>query len=366
MCCTLALYPPRSDAFPREVKQVVLETLSITEWVLVAFSVLIAVMVGAWLFKRLEEKPYEAGVGIRSIVGVITTLGIGLIISGLLVAPIGQAVGLRVPPEVPPPVVPEVQNVGYVQVVVIDQYKIPETAIQSARIQVTLSEPEKAKAIIDVAEDNSNTDGSALISVDGITSGTVWVVASKSGYYADVESTSIPGAQVYPTSNLWAEPELAKVGTLSLTVTDNTAVWDSTTNTITENLTTSLAHYWTLNLTVTTSYEALRDMQLAFIRGSDWENLGVSPIVVSVVDDADTSIATVGDITLSVDISAELNAIGDLDYSVTLKIKVKTNATYAFTGKEVLRIVINDIEGGVGYAGVTGISAVEIKVQTVI
>lgn len=342
-----------------------IEAFSVTDWILVAFSVLIAILAAAFITRKAKEE-LKIGRMVEGITAVVVFVAVGMICSGLLVAPIGMAIGLRAPPEDEPPVGPEVQNVGYVQAVVADALKIPETAIQDARIQVTLEEPEKAKAIIDVAEENSDTDGSALISVDGVTSGTVWVVASKSGYYADVESTSIPGAQVYPTSNLWARPELAKIGTLSLDISDNTAEWDSTTNTITENLTTSTAHYFTLELTVTAAYEALRDMQLAFIRGSDWENLGVSPLVVTVADDADTNIGTVGDITLSVDISAELNAIGDLDYAVTLKIKVKTNTTYAFTGKEVLRITINDLEGGTGYAGVTGISATEIKVVTVV
>ncbi|GAI34080.1 unnamed protein product, partial [marine sediment metagenome] len=259
---------------------------------------------------------------VEGIVAVVSFVAVGMICSGLLVAPIGMAIGLPwgVPPEPEPPVGPEVQNIGYVQVVVTDQYRIPETSVQDAIVQVTLEEPEPAKAIIEVKGglENTNTDGSAILGLEGVTSGTVWVVAHKSGYYADVESTAVPGAQVYPTSNLWARPELAKIGTLSLSVSDNTAVWDSTTNTITENLTASTAHYFTIELTVTAAYEALRDVQLAVIRGSDWENLGVSPLVVTVSDDADTSIETVGDITLSEDISAELNAVGDLDYSVTL------------------------------------------------
>lgn len=361
------LIPPHYHVFlEQKGGKKVIEQLSITDWLLVAFSVFIAVMVSAWLFQRIEKEPFKAGLGIRSIVGVISFIGIGLIVSGLLVAPIGQAVGLRAPPAVAPPVGPEIQNKGYVQAVVTDQYKIPETAIQNAVVQVTLKQPTAGAVIIDIASENTDTDGSALLSLEGVTSGTVWAIANKSGYYADVESTSVPGAQVYPDESLWAELTLAKVGTLSLSVSDNTAVWDSATNTITENLTTSTAHYFTLELTVTAAYEALRDMQLAFIRGSDWENLGVSPLVVTVADDADTSIETVGDITLSEDISAELNAVGDLDYSVTLKIKVKTNTTYAFDSKEVLRITINDLEGGTGYAGVTGITATEIKVATVV
>lgn len=358
--------PLCSNPFPTGGNEV-LEVLSVTDWILVAFSVLVAILAAAFITRKAKEE-LKIGRMVQGITGVVVFVAVGMICSGLLVAPIGLALGIRAPPEFEPPVGPEVQNVGYAQAVVTDQYRIPTTPIQNAIVQATLQRPMPGMAIIEVTSENSNTDGSALLKLDGVTSGTIWVIAHKPLYYSDVEETSIPGAQVYPSEALWAMPELAKIGTLSLDVTDLStgATWDSATNTITENLTTSTAHYFTIELTVTAAYEALRDMQVTSIRGSDWENLGASPLVVTVADDADTVINTVGDITLSADISADLNAVGDLDYSVVLKIKVKTNTAYAFDGKELLRITINDLGAGIGYAGDIGISATEIRVQTTV
>lgn len=353
-----------SNVFSTGGKQV-LETLSVVDWILLAFSMLLAILAAAFIVRKAKEE-LKIGRMVQGITGIIVFVAVGLICSGLLVAPIGMAIGLRAPPEVAPPVGPEVQNVGYAQAVVTDQYMIPTTPIQDAIVQATLQTPMPGQAIIEVTSENSNTDGSALLKLDGVTSGAIWVVAHKSGYYTDVEQTSIPGAQVYPSEALWATPELAKIGTLSLDISDNSAEWDSSTNTITENLTTTNAHYFTIELTVSAAYEALRDMQVAFIRGSDWDNLGASPLVVTVVDDAGTAIGTVGDITLSADISADLNAVGDLDYSVVLKIKVRTNTAHDSGDKELLRIMINDLGAGVGYAGDVGIDPTEIRVKTTV
>jgi len=336
------------------------------EWILLAFSMVLGFIGASFVAKKAAE--LGAGKAVQTIVAVISFFAIGMVLAGLLVAPIGYVLGLRVPPPKPVPVMPEIQNVGFVQAVVTDQYKVPKTAIQDAIVQATLSRPEPGRAIIEIASENTNADGSALLKLEGVTSGTVWVVAQKSGYYSAVGSTSVPGAQIYPVEALWVKPELAKIGTLSLNVTNlsSGATWDSATKTITENLTTSKAHYFTIELTVTAAYEALRDMQISPIRGSDWENLGAAPLVVTVIDDADTTIETIGDITLSKDISAKLNARGDLTYAVILKIQIKTNVAYAFSGKELLRITINDLLGSVGYAGEAGISATEIRVRTTV
>jgi len=342
-----------------------LEELTLAQWILVVFSAIIAFIAAKWIVDVLKR----AGAGrlSQALIGFVSFIAVGMVISSVLIPPIGMALGLIAPPPPPVPVAPEVKNVGYVQAVVYDQYKIPKTAIKDAIVQVTLKRPVPGEAIIEIASENTNADGSALLELEGVTSGTVYVIAQKSGYYAAVDQTTVPGAQVYPAEALWAMPELAKIGTLDLKVTDlsSGATWDAATKTITENLTVSKAHYFTLQLTVTAAYEALRDMQLGFIRGSDWENLGAAPLVVTVIDDADTTIETVGDITLSKDISAKLNAVGDLTYAVILKVQVKTNTTYAFSGKELLRIGLNDLLGAVGFAGEAGISAVEIRVKTV-
>jgi len=341
--------------------------LTLTEWILFVLAIIISLVIAVAFTKYAAEK-LRLPNAVKGIVGVITFLGIGMIVSSLLVAPIGEVTGLRVPPPPPPPVEPIPERVGYALAIVTDQYKLPETAIENAEVQATILRPEPGAPIVEVVSGKTDADGTVFLKLPGITSGTVYLVASKSGYYSAVGETVIPGAEVYPDPALWERIQLAKIGELSLSVTDLStgASWDAATKTITENLTTSKVHWFTIELTVKAAYEALRDMQLLFIQGGDWENLGATPMVVTTVDAAGTRIEEVGDLTLATQISAKLNAHGDLTHARVLRIKIQTGTTYAFGNKELLRIVIDDLLGGVGFVGETGIGSVEIKVKTVV
>jgi len=341
--------------------------LTAIQWLLVAFSAVVGGLSGVWVARKVKE--YEGGTLAQILSGGLVFIGITLIVSGLTVAPIGEMLGLRTK-EAPtvqyPPPSPELQNVGYVFALVTDKYAYPETYIENASVGVSLQAPTPGGLFVPVAEGTTGANGTVLLQVSGLTSGQVYVMAQKSGYYSDVTSTVIPGAQVYPPESLWAKIKLARIGSLQIDVENRAGnTYNAVTKQITENLTTAKTQEFIIEFSVPEVYTCVRNLQVVFIRGSDWATLQASPIVVSVVESGGLSVNTTGDISLNRDVSAYMTFSGDLTSEKTIKIKIRTSTATADTG-ELLRIVVNDLNGGVGYAGETGIPAVQMKVLTVV
>jgi len=318
------------------------------------------------LYKRLEGEPFPSGTG-RTLVSVLIAGMVIVAVSAFIpqtygifweAPPEAAAVGPVVPGEIITP-----EKIGYVVANVNDAYKIPTTAIEDAEVHVSLDMPTSEGAWLSLVSENTASNGSCLLEVPGVTSGQVYVAAQKSGYYPAFTTTVIPGAQIISPS-LSASIELAKIGSLKISLTDNSnASFDESTLTITENVSTSTSAYFTLNIYTENAYTALRDLRIMLMRGDDWDTLDatIAPVV---LDAAETSISTTGDVTLTSEVTGAYHCTGDVTYGEILQIKITTAVGSASAGT-MFKIYIDDLDGSKDIFGGTGISENVITVKTV-
>jgi len=330
--------------------------LTAMQWLMVVFSAVIGIAVAIGLERFLRR---EVSAVPRMLMAVVAFLGISVLLSGLLVAPIGQAIGFSKPPAPAPAPAPGpvVQNEGYVMSVVTDKYAVPSAPLAGAAVSVSLTKPSPGAAIFPVASGTTDNQGACFFRIPGLTSGTVYVIAESSGYYSAVAQTVIPGAQMYPSEPLWAKIALAKVGTLSLTFENLTPGITYSSGTITLDNTRTSQEF---RLTITTSQPAtaLKDLAVVLIRASTWANNNPT-VSVTVEDSGGLSVSQSGNINTSV--SQSINGVGDLTAEKVLKLRFRIVLTPS-PGTNLMTISIDDLLGGVGYAGETGISPTWINV----
>jgi hypothetical protein len=328
--------------------------LTAMQWLMVVFSAVIGIAVAIGLERFLRR---EVSAVPRMLMAVVAFLGISVLLSGLLVSPIGQAIGISRPPAPTPTPGPIVQNEGYVMSVVTDKYAVPSAPLAGATVSVSLTRPSPGAAIFPVASGTTDNQGACFFRIPGLTSGTVYVIAENSGYYSAVAQTVIPGAQVYPSEALWAKIALAKVGTLSLTFENLTPGITYSSGTITLDNTRTLQEF---RLTITTSapMTAIKDPAVLLIRASTWANNNPT-VSVTVEDSGGLSVSQSGNINTSV--SQNINGAGDLTADKVLKLRFRIVLTPS-AGTNLMSISLDDLLGGVGYAGETGISPTWINV----
>jgi hypothetical protein len=330
--------------------------LTAMQWLMVVFSAVIGIAVAIGLERFLRR---EVSAVPRMLMAVVAFLGISALLSGLLVSPIGQAIGISRPTAPTPTPGPIVQNEGYVMSVVTDKYAVPSAPLAGATVSVSLTRPSPGAAIFPVASGTTNSQGACFFRIPGMTSGTVYVIATNPNYYSAVAQTVIPGAQVYPSEALWAKIALAKVGTLSLTFENLTPdiTYDSETGTITLDSSRTLQEF---RLTITTSapMTAIKDPAVMLVRASTWASNNPT-VSVTVEDSGGLSVSQAGNINTSV--SQNINGAGDLTADKVLKLRFRIVLTPS-AGSNLMSISLDDLLGGVGYAGETGISPTWINV----
>jgi hypothetical protein len=221
-------------------------------------------------------------------------------------------------------------------------------------VSVLLSRPTAGQTYLAVASGETDANGSYFFRLPGLTTGTVYVLGKMDDYYSDVASTTIPGAQIYPTESLWAKLSLAKVGSLSLSVenaTPNISLSGSNINVDNDSTT---EQKFTINVSTPTASTALKDLKIDMMRLPDWAG-NVAAWSVSVSDAGGLSTSVSGDLGTST--TQSITGSGLLKQGKTLKISVSITLTRALaTGTKLAYLSIDDLLGGKGYAGENGIS----------
>ena len=207
-------------------------------------------------------------------------------------------------------------------------------------------------------------NGGAFFELPGLTSGTVYVMASKNGYYSDVVSTTIPGPQVYPTESLWAKPQLVKIGELSGVVENLTpnVEWTGTEIQIENVENTEIKAKFTL--TCSTPKAGIKDLVIVFQRGTGW--MANSPYNVSIeASGSGVTVSEEGD--LATDFVETIKVSGILTGTAKVEITMTLYLETPVPGTSLMLASIDDL-GGLqkkGYAGESGISLVQIPVNVV-
>jgi len=339
--------------------------LTVVDGAVITLSAVVAILAAAFVGDQIKKRS-KWGPMSTTASQLITAASV-LVIGVAFFAPsIAQAVGLVAPvaeEEVGP--VPGEQIMsekeGYVLASVSDKYQQPTTLLADANVYVSLTQPVANDSWIYYAQDNTSSTGSVMITLPGVTSGTVWVTAYKTGYYSDFVTTQVPGAQVAPTPDLVAGVQLTAVGSLSITQYDNSNASLSGTTITVDNDATSA--YITLDIVCENVWKAVRDLRLLAIRGSYWTTNSVSlaPVIIS---DADMTPVTIDDPTLTNSTTGGYDLPGDLEFGKTLRIRFTISKSASATGQELFRISLNDLGGLKGYVGETGISETTLTFTT--
>lgn len=346
--------------------------LTVLDGAVIVISAIAAILAAVFLKEQIKKRTTWGPMA-----QTVTQLAIGvsvLVIGVAMFAPsIATAIGL-IPPEVPvePEVGPVVEEIsalkqGYVLASVRNTYKVPTTLIADATVYISLAQPVANDSWVAVAQDNTESTGSVLVTVSGVTSGTVYVTAYKAGYYSDYVATTVPGAQEMPTANLIANVPLTQTGTLLITQYDNShAMFDGISVIGVDNAATSA--YITLDFTCENVWMALKDIRMLGIRGAYWSTLTVSmsPVVIS---DADLVAVTINDPTLTNSTTGGYDFPGDLQYARTLRIrftisKSASAGTDASVDEELFRVSLDDLGGLKGYVGESGVTETTLTFQT--
>lgn len=329
-----------------------------------SFLLLIMVLaIGYILYTKITDiKMSETG---KKIAGL--TILIGLVVGASSFIPaIGGPFWQAIPPERPTPPQPTitVEDTGIVAGSVAKLYAIPAEYVQDAIVSVSLSEPQRNVSWRKIVSDNTNSDGTFMIQVPHITSGTVWISADKENYYPAKQSTTIPGASIYPPESLWVTPDLTETGVIAWSITENSTGCTVSGTTITENVTTSTSHYFDLELTVTDPETAIRDLELLEIRGGDWDNLGASVSVYVKEMPSYLSARTVGDVTLVDSYTSEIQVVGEHQWGDTITLHFTLSVQNANDAKDHLVIHLDDLLGAKDFNDGTGASEIILTIVT--
>lgn len=338
--------------------------LTIVDGAVILLATVVSILLASKLGDEIKNRT-SWGPMTKTLAQVGTAAAVFIVAVAFFAPSVAQAVGLTVPEEAPQvgPVVEQItsEKKGYVLASVRDTYKIPTTLLSNATVYVSTLQPVANDSWIAVAQDNTGSTGSVLVEVPGVTSGTVYVTAYKSGYYSDYVTTTITGAQEMPSSNLIANVPLTKIGSLLVTQYDNSNAYLSGTTVYVDNDATSA--YITLDITCENVWSAIRDLRMLAIRGSAWSSLSVSmaPVIIS---DADLSATSIDDPTLTNSTTGGYDFPGDLQFGKTLRVRFTISKTASATGQELFRVSFNDLGGLEGYVGETGISEKTLSFTT--
>ena len=323
------------------------------QWLLTAFSFVIGLVVAMVLDEFMRKRDVPAVP--RGLMDALAFAGVSILVAGMLVSPLGEALGIRRPPApTAPPYAPGpiVSNEGYVMAVVSDA--ITKSPIEGATVSVLLSRPTPGETYLAVATGTTDASGAYFFRLPGLTTGTVYVLGKKDGYYSDVVSTTIPGAQVYPSESLWAKLSLAKVGFWSLSIenrTPNIELGEGDVIFIDPSSTDE--QEFILIIRTPGEGTALKDLKIDMMRLPGWSG-NVANWEVTVSDAGGLTTSVSGDLDTSV--TQSITGSGLLKYGKTLKLTFKITLNEGVSdGTQLAYLSIDDLLGGKGYAGEEGV-----------
>ncbi len=326
-----------------------------------------AILVTIALVKNVSTKPIKVSGPIVTILGAGAAIGMSVLLIANFAPGLATSAGITTAaPEalVGPTVVTTVQAAkeGYVIAAAEDDYLVPKTAVSAATVYVSLDQPVVNESWPALTSDNTSSTGSVLLTVPGVTSGTVYVTAGKTLYYPSVTTTAITGAQEISPS-LVADLQLPKVGTLSWSISENTNAHKQGTENIYENATTA-ASTFVLRIKTDNAFMALQDLRVLFVRGGSWTTMGavMAPVVTRLP--AGVTVATTGDITLTTGVTGEIQFTGDVTFGDYIEITFVTSSTTPTAGT-MATIYIDDLSGTYDVLGGTGVSEQTIDIVTV-
>ena len=326
-----------------------------------------AILVTIALVKNVSEKKIKVSNSILSLLGAGTAIGMSVLLIANFSPGLAASAGITTG-EAEAAIGPEVITIvqankeGYVIAAVEDDYLVPKTAVSGATVYVSLDQPVANESWPALTSDNTSSTGSILLTVPGVTSGTVYVTAGKTAYYPTITTTAITGAQEIAPS-LVADLQLPKIGSLSWTLTENTNAYMQGTENIYENATTS-ASTFILRIKTDNAFMALQDLRVLFVRGGAWTTMGavMAPVVTRVP--AGVTTTTTGDITLTTGVTGEIQFTGDVTFGSYIELTFVTSATTPTVGT-MATIYIDDLSGTYDVLGGTGVSEQTISIVTV-
>lgn len=324
----------------------------------VAAGVVATAAIVGLIGRHLLIKREIVGEGVASLTAILAIIGISVAGIASFAPQTAESLQLITPPELTPAtvgpgelVVIQSDKEGYVLVSAVDDYKRPLDMLSGATIYVSLEQPVGDDVWIPIAEDNTSTIGATSVTVPGITEGTVYVSGGLTGYYPDVTTVTVTGAQTFAPQNT-AGLELPQIGALSWSLIENTNGYTQGTENIVDNLTTSTSARYTIRFVCDNGYMAIQDLRILLVRGGAWDTIGASVTAIP-VDDGDTLAIESGD--LVEDHTAELLFSGDLVFGQQIEVRIVIAADTAAAGT-IATLIIDDLNGDFDVLGGTGIS----------
>jgi len=326
-----------------------------TQWLLAAFSFVVGIVVAMVLddFMRKRDVPAVP----RGLMDALAFVGVSILVAGMLVSPFGEALGIRRPPApTAPPYVPGpiAANEGYVMSVVRDA--VTGKPIEGATVSVLLSRPVPGEVYLAVDTGTTDASGAKFFRLPGLTTGTVYVLGRMDGYYSDVVSTTIPGAQVYPSEALWAKLNLARIGSLSGSIENRTPNIALVGDRIVIDHTSTEEQEFVAVIRTTDAGTALKDLKIDMMRLPGW-SASVASWEVAISDAGGLTTSVSGDLKTSA--TQTVTGSGLLKYGkalkLTFKVTLKENVP---ADTQLAYLSIDDLLGDKGYAGETGVEPV--------
>lgn len=271
-----------------------------------------------------------------------------------------------------PPAPEEPAFPSYMRGSVVNALSSPQTAISDASIKYYDTEPQAGVGQVALYTDNTDSSGSFMTEVKESEGTLLWATASKSNYYAEKDSgttgESGSGATNLNFNNYGNG--LTKIGTFSdrltnLEPSDNIQLSGNEIQIENDANTT-----FTFNLVIETSASetAIRDLYAEMEEGSAYDNEGVEMEVITVEDpDYGTlSASKVGGqyVWDSNSTETQIQFDGDLQYRKDIVIRFTIESDDATVGTVVSFDDLDDLSGGVGLEGGTGISTQTLSIKT--
>lgn len=256
---------------------------------------------------------------------------------------------------------------------VVDAMTDPETVISGADIRFYDVEPSDG-AQNTLYTDNTDTSGSFMTEIEEYAGTSLWVTAHSSGYYAEKDKGET-GATGSKATNLQFDEYgkgLTAVGTFSKRLTnadnpDNIQI-DGSGNIEIDN---SEADEFQFDIVIETSASetALRNLLFEIEEAAAYDSESVELEVVEAEDPSygtlDYSVPSGKEAWTSDITETEYQFDGDLEYNQDIVIRVTIDTSASAEGNLVEFEDVDDLEGGVGLEGETGISQESWYIETV-
>lgn len=231
-------------------------------------------------------------------------------------------------------------NYGYIGVNTLDARAEADPELSGVTVSITEQDPSQNGELY-LTENTVDEQG--WIKTNDKTSGEVYGVFSKDGYYSNVEETTIPGAGVRPSPDDYMISEQYPIDTdPSISVSDNKGHVDHSGSTLTVDNGAGTVEF-VLELEVEDSENVLMDPMVTMTRGSEFENVNGLDVVPSATADDIGEVTKDGDVTLDDYPVGTVEWTGIQKWGETVELKIKVD--FEDVTGSLFEIELDDLHG---------------------